>query len=104
MDLAPVWDATLKGGPWVAVVGLVIAGIRAIVAGQLVPRSTVDVLVAQWQDRLDEAHKREEQWREAYRNEAAAGTIRDGQITRLMTYAETADRVLQSLPRKDPGS
>src|SRR3954464_6176501 len=97
-----VVDIVQACGPWAGLLAVVLTGLRAIVSGALVPRSTLDVLTAQWEARLAESHHREEQWREAYRTEAEAGDVRDGQIARLMTYAETADRVLQSLPRKDP--
>jgi hypothetical protein len=99
--VAEAVDLALAGGPWAALLGIILVGLRAIVSGQLVPRSTLDVLREQWEARLAESHHREEQWREAYQNEASAGDLRDGQVGRLMTYAETADRVLQSLPRKD---
>lgn len=93
--------ALAADGPWIALLTVIIAGLRAIVTGALVPRGTLDVLTAQWEARLLESSEREQQWREAYRNEAAAGDVRDAQVARLMTYAETADHVLQSLPRKD---
>jgi len=82
------------------ILGVFGLGLRAIVTGALVPRSTLDVLTAQWEARIAESTQREQDWRTAYRNEAEASDTRDQLLTRLMTYAETADRVLQSLPRK----
>lgn len=107
MDLSTVSAAAADVGPWAVVLGLIGAGIRAIITGALVPRSTLDVLTAQWEarlsekdDRLAESHEREEQWREAHGLEVKAGDLRDAQIGRLMSLAEAADRMLQALPRR----
>jgi hypothetical protein len=89
------------GGPWLLLLGTIVSGLYAILSGQLVPRATLDVLTAQWEARLVESHKREQDWREAYRLEVEARDAQDDMLGRLVAYAETADRVIQSLPTGD---
>ncbi len=100
MDLSDLGDVAATGGPWAIVLSILALGGRAIVTGRLVPRATLDVLTAQWEARLAESNRREQDWRTAYENEAATRDVDSAAIGKLMTYAETADRVLQSLPRK----
>ena len=100
MSTAQIWVAL--GGTWTALIGVLAFGLRAIISGALVPRSQVEALTAQWEHRLRESNEREQDWRTAYRTGEEAGKVRDRVLDRLMTYAETTDRVLQSLPtRKD---
>lgn len=108
MELAQVGDVAATGGPWVLVLGILGLIGRGIVTGRLVPRSTLDVLNAQWEarlsdmrDHLAQSTQREQDWQTAYRNEADARDADSAAIAKLMTYAETADRVLQALPGKD---
>lgn len=89
------------GGPWAMLLSFLGAGLYAILSGQLVPRATLDVLAAQWEARLSESHKREKDWREAYRLEVEARDAQDDMLGRLIAYAETADRVIRSLPTGD---
>jgi hypothetical protein len=60
-------QAAAAYGPWVAVLGVVLAGLRAIVSGALVPRSTLDVLIGQWEARLARETQETADWREAHR-------------------------------------
>lgn len=99
MNTAQTWAAL--AGTWTALIGVLVFGLRAIISGALVPRAQVDAMTAQWEARLNESNQREQDWRTAYQNEAEGRDTQDGVLGRLMTYAETADRVLQSLPRRD---
>jgi hypothetical protein len=88
-------------GTWAALIGVLAFGLRAIISGALVPRAQVQAMTDQWEARLTESSTRETDWRTAYQNEAMRGDADSRSLEKLMTYAETADRVLQSLPRKD---
>jgi hypothetical protein len=98
MTTAQIWVAL--GGTWTALIGVLVFGLRSIISGALVPRAQVEAMVLQWEARLNESREREQDWRTAYQNEAEASTAKDGIFAKLMAYAETADRVLQSLPRR----
>lgn len=87
MTGAQVWAAL--GGTWAALIGVLSFGIRAIISGALVPRST-----------LEDSIQREKDWRTAYMNEAKRGDSDARLLDKLLVYAETADRVLQNLPRR----
>jgi hypothetical protein len=91
-------DLLQAGGPWAAVVGLVLAGLHAILSGALVPRTTLDVLTAQWEARIAESNKREADWQEAFRTTDARADLSDKQLGELMIYARNTDRLLQNLP------
>jgi predicted esterase YcpF (UPF0227 family) len=86
MTEAQIWVAL--GGTWTALIGVLAFGLRAIISGALVPRSTLLDSIA-----------REKDWRAAYMNEAERGDTKDRLLDKLLVYAETADRVLQSLPK-----
>jgi len=97
------------GGPWVALLGVLLAGLHAIRSGQLVPRTTLDVLIAQYEsritetarqaeDRINESREREQAWRSAYDVERQAGMIRDTQISQLTVLGETSVALLRALP------
>lgn len=101
MSADDIGQVVLAGGPWATLLGVLVSGLYAILSGKLVPRATLDVLNAQWEARLAESNKREQDWRTAYQNEAERGDNDSRVLDKLMTYAETADRVLQNLPRKD---
>jgi hypothetical protein len=97
------------GGPWVALLGVLLAGLHAIRSGQLVPRTTLDVLIAQYEsriaetarqaeNRIDESREREQAWRSAYDVERRAGSLRDDQINQLTVLGETSVALLKALP------
>ncbi len=83
-----------------AVVGALGVGLRAVISGALVPRAQVDAMTAQWTTRLAESAERERDWRDAYRAAEETGDTRDAILAKLMTYAETSDRVLADLSRR----
>lgn len=91
-------DIVQVGSPWAAVLGLVLAGLRYIMTGGLVPRSTLDVLTAQWEARLGESHQREQDWRTAYQRAAERADVQAAQFGELMTYAKTTDAIVRALP------
>ena len=91
-------EVVQAGGPWVALLGVVLLGLRYILGGKLVPRSTLDVLAAQWEARLGESHTREQDWRTAYQRAAERADVQAGQLGELMTYAKTTDAIVRALP------
>lgn len=86
------------GGPSVVLISVIVAGLYAILSGQLVPRATLDVMTSQWEDRLSDSCQREQDWRSAYLLEVEARDAQDDMLERLMVYAATADRVISALP------
>lgn len=63
----------------------------AFIRGQVVPRSTVDML-------LSVERTRAEDYKAAWEAERLRGDKLTGYVERLLAYAETADRVLKALP------
>ena len=90
-------------GPWSLLLGTVIFGIRALIKGQLVPRSTVDALTVQWEARLGESHQREQDWRTAYHKADETLDLFAVQFRELMTYAKTTDAIVRALPTTATG-
>lgn len=97
------------GGPWVALLGVLLAGLYAIIGGGLVPRTTLDVLIKQYEERiaevarqsnarLDESREREQAWRSAYDVERQAGTLEREQIGQLVVIGRTTEALLRALP------
>jgi len=97
------------GGPWAALLGVVLAGLHAIRAGQLVPRTTLDVLIKQYEARITEtakqadarireSHERELAWRSAAEADRQAALLKDDQLGRLMVLGETTVAILKALP------
>lgn len=86
-------------GPWAALLGVLIAGLYAILRGTLVPASQVDRLTAQWEARLAESHERELAWRAAYQRTEEARSVNASQLGELMTLARTTEALLRALPR-----
>lgn len=103
MAVSDVADLASAIGPWSAIVGIVLLGLRSIVTGQWIPRSTLDVLTGQWEARLKESVQREQDWKDAYRASDEARDVADRQLAELMIYARNADRILQNLPATVPG-
>jgi len=85
-------------GPWIALLGVLVAGLRAIIRGGLVPGSTVDRITAQWEARLAESHERELLWRQAYERTEKARTIDASQLGELMILVRTTEALLRALP------
>jgi hypothetical protein len=90
--------SALLGG----LVGIVLAGLRGLLRGRLVPAVTLDTLMAQWQAQLAESHVREEQWRTAYLRAEEARAVTSQQLGELMILARTMDAFLRSLPPAHP--
>jgi hypothetical protein len=90
--------ATTIGAPWAALIGLLMAGLYAILWGKLVPRSTLDVLTTQWEARLSESHVREQDWKTVATLASERADVTQSQLGRLMTYAETTDAIIRALP------
>lgn len=87
MDVVQQTAAT--AGPWAALLGLLLAGLYAILGGRLVPAAQVDRLTAQWEARLAESHQREADWREAYQRSEEARSVTAAQLGELMVLART---------------
>jgi len=86
-------------GPWAALLGVLVAGLYAILRGTLVPASTVDRITQQWEARLAESHERELAWRAAYERTEEARGVDSQQFGELMTLARTTEALLRALPR-----
>lgn len=97
------------GGPWVALLGVLLAGLHAIRSGQLVPRTTLDVLIAQYEariaetarqaeSRITESREREQAWRSAAETRLQADTEQADQVSKLMVLGETTVALLRALP------
>lgn len=85
-------------GPWSLLLGVLVAGLYAILRGSLVPASQVDRLTAQWEARLAESHERELAWRTAYERTEEARSVNAQQLGELMTLARTTEALLRALP------
>jgi len=90
-------------GPWAALLGVLVAGLNAILRGTLVTASQVDRLTAQWEARLAESHQRELAWRAAYERTEEARGVDSRQLGELMTLARTTEALLRALPRPGGG-
>lgn len=91
------------GGPWAALLGTLIFGIRALIKGDLLSRSYVDALKDGWEARLSESHQREQDWRSAYLTEAETSASKDTQLRELMSLARTMDAFIKALPKPGGG-
>lgn len=100
MDVGQVAGAV---GPGAALLGVVIAGLYAIVNGKLVPGSTVDRITDQWEARLAESHERELAWRTAYETTEAARAVNSQQLGELIVLARTTEALLRALPSQGGG-
>ncbi len=56
-------------------------------------------LVTLWEARLKESHTREQDWRAAFQGSEERADLLAGQVDKLMTYAQTADQLLRSIPK-----
>lgn len=63
--------------------------VRAVVMGRWLPKSTHELITAELRRRAEAAEK--------------ARDVADGQVGKLLVYAEAADRILKSLPRAGGG-
>lgn len=86
------------GGPWALVLGLVMAGLYAILNGKLVTASWVDRMTVQWEARLDESREREQAWRSAYDVERQRGDLQTSQLDKMIVLGETSVALLKALP------
>lgn len=88
------------GGPWVALLSVLLAGLQQIRTGGLVPRATLDLMIAQYEARIAESREREQQWRSAADLERLAGQEQREQLGELIPLARTSVAILQSLPKQ----
>jgi hypothetical protein len=96
------WDDAQQvagvAGPWTLLLGVLVAGLYAILRGTLVPASQVDRLTAQWEARLAESHERELAWRQAYERTEEARDVNARQLGELMNLGQTTVALLRALP------
>lgn len=99
-----VTDAAAAAGPWVLLLGTLVAAIRAVFTGALVPRPQVDELRTQWQARLDdleqrlaESHEREQLWQRTAEREAEARRVDSAQLGELIPVARTTLEILRTV-------
>jgi hypothetical protein len=91
-------DAGQIAVPWLTVLGLVVTGVRLLMAGALVPRRQVDAMTEQWQARLDESHAREQDWRAAYQAGAATNAEWSAQVEQMLIAARATEALIRALP------
>lgn len=85
-------------GPWSALVGVLTAGLYAIMKGKLVPAATLEVLITQWESRLNESREREQAWKAAHDASLAVNDELSDQVAELTVLGETTVRLLRALP------
>ncbi len=85
------------------VVALVTLFVLFIYLGRLVPRSVVDDVRKDRDDRLQELVSERDSWREAFRESEAARVEAQSQVGELLELSRTADHVLRSLRGEVPG-
>lgn len=83
---------------WASVIGLVVAGLRLIMSGGLVPRSQVDALTATWERRIQESLEREQDWKAAANANAATVAEYADQFSQLLTTTRTTEALIRALP------
>jgi hypothetical protein len=118
---AIVGPALATVGPWGLLILTVAAVLTAFIKGALVSGSSVERtearyqaeltrittagetertrLVALWEARLNESRQREQDWRAAFERSEERADLLASQTEKLMTYAQTTDQFLRSLPR-----
>lgn len=85
-------------GPWTLVLGLVMAGLYAILGGGLVPRATLERELKQYSERLAESKERELAWRSVAETKLQADAEQTEQVGKLMVLGETTVALLRALP------
>lgn len=105
----PVISAAVAAAPWAALLGLLLAGLYAILRGTLVPRSHVDLLATQWEARLGdleqrlvESHQREQDWRTAHERSEQARAVDAAQLGEVIPVARATLELLRALPGSAP--
>jgi len=104
-----VADLLQAGGPWALLLSVLVAGLQQIRTGGLVPRSTLDLMVAQYEaritetarqaeDRINESREREQAWRSAAEADRQAAAIQGEQTNKLLVLGETTVAILRALP------
>jgi hypothetical protein len=62
------------------------------------PRSTVEQIVAQLEDRIEESKVREQQWKTTAEMHAARADVTDRQLGTLLDGFETIEQFIHALP------
>jgi citrate synthase len=89
--------------------GLLLVAVWLLMTGRLVSGRTLDrlqdqwnaeksALTKQWDDRLDEAHQRERDWKAAHATSEEIRANVAAQMDRLSVNSEAAARVITALP------
>lgn len=97
------WLEVLKDGvPGTGLVSLVTMAVVAVWRGWLVPRRTVDTLVAVQADRLAEARARELEWRAAWQTAEEARRVLDGHVQDVVDSLRTVEALVRAIPAAPP--
>lgn len=94
-------DPTLVGALYFLVttlLGLVAWGIRALIKGDLLPKTSVEYTTKEWKDQLEEKKQEAAEWKANYEAERAIGANSRENRDILLAVSKTMDKVLSSLP------
>jgi hypothetical protein len=95
MDAIGGW--LLNNGGNVSFGGIVVLGIWLILTGRLVPRSSVDSLRADWNERLDSKEVQVQDWKQAYFRSVDIETAQGKQIDELLEHSRATAYFIQTL-------
>lgn len=82
-------------GPWACLLGVLVAGLYAILRGKLVPGATVDRLTAEWESRLADAQDEKADWKEAHRLERETREKQGEALRESLEVARAAEEALK---------
>lgn len=81
-----------------SLLGLVAWGAKAIIKGDLIPKTSVEYATKIWKDQLEGKTAEAQEWKANYEAERAIGVNNRENRDILLAVSKTMDRVLSSLP------
>jgi hypothetical protein len=95
VDNIPAWLFANSGN--ISFGGVVVLGIWLILTGRLVPRSSVDALRSDWNDRLDSKDAQVQDWKQAYFRSVDIEAAQGKQIDELLEHSRATAYFIQTL-------
>ena len=95
MEAIPAWLLDHSGNLGFA--GLVSLAIVLILTGRLIPRSSVEALREDWNDRLQSKEQQVQDWKGAYLKSLEVQTAQGDQIRELLEHSRTTAYFIQAL-------